>query len=88
MPPTNPYPIGRRIVGVRALTEEELAAHGWSDEPNDNGHVVLMLDDGSIIYPSSDYEGNEPGVLFVTDAGGRNSILQWREVDADFKVVG
>jgi len=45
------------------MTEEELAAEDWMALA---GYVpvVLELDDGSLLYPSSDPKGNRPGALF------------------------
>lgn len=53
--------VGRRITGVRYMTAGEVAAAGW-------GHsaVVLRLDDGALIHPMSDDEGNEAGSLATT----------------------
>jgi hypothetical protein len=45
------------------MTEEELAAEDWMATA---GYVpvVLELDDGGLLYPSRDPEGNGPGALF------------------------
>ena len=51
--------IGRKIVGTRQMTPEEIKFEGW-----DRGTTLLLLDDGSIIYPSQDDEGNGCGALF------------------------
>lgn len=53
--------VGRRIVEVGYMTREEAAGLGWSRRP-----VVLTLDDGTTIYPSSDDEGNGPGALYTS----------------------
>jgi hypothetical protein len=53
--------VGRKIVAVRYMTEEELTDHGWERSP-----LVMFLDDGTAIYPSSDDEGNGAGALFTT----------------------
>jgi len=48
--------IGRKIVCVRPITEQEREDEGW-----DNDHSatsVIELDNGTLIYPSSDDEGN------------------------------
>jgi len=50
---------GQTIVNVREMTEEEREREFW-----DYGTIVLELNDGSIIYPSRDIEGNGPGELF------------------------
>jgi hypothetical protein len=51
--------LGRKIVDVRPLTEKEIDAEGWYHNTN-----CLVLDDGMIIIPSCDDEGNNSGVLF------------------------
>ena len=52
--------IGRTIVAVRIMNKEELDEMDWY------GHApVLILDDGTEIVASKDYEGNGPGVLFI-----------------------
>jgi hypothetical protein len=52
--------IGRTIVAVRYLTQEELDDMDWY------GNVpVLVFDDGTEIVASQDSEGNGPGVFFV-----------------------
>ena len=50
---------GRKIVSVRPLTKEEYGLEEWYETA-----ICLVLDDGTIIYPSSDEEGNNPGALF------------------------
>jgi len=57
--------IGKKIVEVRPMTEEELESEGW-----DGGHgTVLVLDDGTLLYPSQDEEGNGTGVMFGKKEG-------------------
>lgn len=50
---------GRTIKDVRYMTEEEMENLGW-----DRKALVMILDNGSIIYPSADDEGNDAGALF------------------------
>jgi hypothetical protein len=61
---------GRKIVRVREMTAKEANAEGWGfnmhGAPN-----VLVLDDGSTVFASSDPEGNAPGSLFGKDKGGK-----------------
>ena len=57
--------VGRRIVEVRAMSTRELEAEGW---PPDETVPVLVLDDGTILFPSRDEEGNGPGALFGATA--------------------
>lgn len=54
--------LGRRIVAVGYMPPPEAAAHGWSQRG-----LVLTLDDGTVVYPTMDAEGNGPGVLFTTN---------------------
>ena len=52
---------GRRRVGVRYTTaaeEEELMWH--------SAGIVLMLDNGHLLYPAKDDEGNQAGALHTT----------------------
>ena len=59
---------GKKIKDVRYLTKEELARNGWRFPC-----IVLVLDDGSIIYPSRDEEGKDSGCLFIHDSEGEYS---------------
>ena len=52
--------IGKTITGIRPMTRKEAEAFCW-DEHN---VAVIELEDGSIIIPSMDTEGNGPGELF------------------------
>lgn len=54
--------VGRTIVKVRYLTDEERDLIGFSSRA-----VVLQLDNGLLVYPSQDDEGNDAGALFTTD---------------------
>jgi len=56
---------GKRIVGARYMTEEEVKAMGWGQSV-----LVIQLDDGSILYPSMDDEGNDGGSMFGQTKGG------------------
>ena len=53
----------RRIVSVRSLTQAELDQLEW-EQQTFNEIVGVELDDGSLLIPSQDFEGNGPGVLF------------------------
>jgi hypothetical protein len=50
--------LNRKIVKVRYLTDLEQEAFGWY-----NKCVVIELDDKTILFPSSDDEGNSAGAL-------------------------
>ena len=68
--------IGRRIVGARLLTEEEIKKEYWEMSMGRNETVTaLVLDDGSIIYASQDFEGNGPGALFGMDSNGEGFAI-------------
>lgn len=54
--------LGRKIVDVRYMTVEESEDMGWFSQP-----VVFELDDGNLIYPSADDEGNDGGALFTNN---------------------
>ncbi len=54
--------IGKRIVSVEYMTSKEINNLGWYKRP-----IILQLDDGNIIYPSMDDEGNNGGALFTND---------------------
>jgi hypothetical protein len=54
--------VGRKIVGVHWMENDEASAVGWRRRA-----IVLHLDDGNLIYPSMDDEGNDAGALFTND---------------------
>jgi hypothetical protein len=54
--------LGRKIVAVRYLLDEEIEALGW-----DRKCVVAQLDDGNLLFPSQDDEGNGPGAWFTNN---------------------
>jgi hypothetical protein len=54
--------LGRKIAAVRYMTKKEADDLGWTSRP-----VVLQLDDGNLIFPSQDDEGNGPGSLFTNN---------------------
>ena len=57
--------VGKMIVEVRLMTKKEMATECWNnDEP-----VLLVLSDGTKLYPSADTEGNGPGCMFGTKNG-------------------
>ena len=52
--------LGRRIVKIEWMTNQEADKLDWSSRP-----VCMMLDDGTWIYPQRDDEGNDGGALFI-----------------------
>jgi len=65
--------LGRRIVGVRYMTIPEMQQQFWQSRA-----LVIELDDGNLIFPATDDEGNDAGVLFTTNE--TNPVIPaWRE---------
>jgi hypothetical protein len=52
------------------MTQAEMIDEGW-DFQLDPITPVIVLDDGTLIYPSRDHEGNGPGALFGKASDGR-----------------
>lgn len=50
--------LGRTITDVRFMTDKERDNNGW-----DKRGIVLILDDGNILYPMADAEANESGAI-------------------------
>ena len=50
--------LGRRIVNIKWMSEEEAEHNGWHKRP-----VKLMLDDGTVMIPQCDDEGNDGGAI-------------------------
>ena len=57
--------VGRTIVRVRYLQDEEMADDWWSRA------LVIELDDGSLLLPSRDNEGNDGGALLGQSGDGK-----------------
>lgn len=53
--------IGHKIVEIRPMTTEEIERENWYPG---TCAVAIVLDNGVVLYPSSDYEGNDAGALF------------------------
>ena len=51
--------VGRKIVAVNYLQESDAKELGWYSRP-----ILLELDDGTMVFPSKDDEGNDGGALF------------------------
>jgi hypothetical protein len=65
---------GHTIVEVRPMTRAELKKEGW-ETGRHLPPTVLVLDNGTKLYPSRDEEGNGPGAMFGADAKGSNFML-------------
>jgi hypothetical protein len=68
-------PIGRTIVGIRTMTQAELDGRMWCKQC-----LVIMLDDGSTLYPQSDAEGNGPGVMILDRGRTQEYLLPKEEI--------
>ncbi len=51
--------VGKRVVETRYLKDAEMKALGWEESV-----PVIIFDDGSMLFPSRDDEGNGGGALF------------------------
>jgi hypothetical protein len=56
--------VGKTIVGVRPLTQDEKADLMWDDYHSEVAFVVV-LSDGTFFIPMRDDEGNGPGALLT-----------------------
>lgn len=75
--------IGRTIVDFRPMTKQELIDDGWK-EAEETIPLVMVLDNGDIIYASKDEDGFAPGnigVLFA-NMGGEGVVLVGKKIDA------
>ena len=61
---------GRKIVAVRYMRDSEADDLGWHCKS-----LVLTLDDGTIIFPSADDEGNDAGAIHYQKEGDSNTVL-------------
>jgi len=64
--------VGRKITEVRHMTQKEAEAVGF-DSPD--CAIVMVLDNGLLMFPQQDPEGNGPGVLCYQNAKGDGGIV-------------
>jgi hypothetical protein len=50
--------LGRTITDIRFMSETERDNNAW-----DKRGIVITLDDGNILYPMTDEEGNDAGAI-------------------------
>jgi len=62
--------LGRKIVSVQYLSEQERDEIGWYSCP-----IIITLDDGTLIYPASDDEGNDAGAMHYQKEGDNNFVI-------------
>lgn len=55
--------IGKEVVEVRSISDEELEENGWGHEQWSDA-VVVVFENGTKMYPSADTEGNGSGCMF------------------------
>ena len=68
------YPVGLKVTEVRMMTNAELMAECW-EESWGGFPVMIVFEDGSKIYASSDPEGNDAGCLFGMTSKGESIIV-------------
>ena len=68
--------VGRKIVAARYMSSKEAEDMGWYSRP-----VVFELDDGTLLYPSQDDEGNNGGALFIHGGASGEDCLPVLRVD-------
>ena len=57
----NKHLVGKKIVKVEWLSPKETErVHGWDQQP-----CEIYLDDGTVLSPSMDDEGNDAGAIFT-----------------------
>ena len=61
--------VGRKIVKIRYMTPEESKESCWYYQP-----ILLILDDGTVLCPQSDDEGNEAGSICVINNDDLSTI--------------
>lgn len=54
--------IGKKIIDIRPMTEKEIEEQYWQHD-SENAFAIV-LENGTVLFPSRDYEGNGPGVMF------------------------
>lgn len=62
--------LNRRIVGVRYLTPDECRRQMWGFTG-----IVLVLNNGTTVYPVRDAEGNDAGALHGVGGDGTDFVL-------------
>lgn len=71
---------GRTIETVRAMTTEEIERE-FPYAPALETPLMIVLDDGTEIFPSQDSEGNGPGQLFGRTPNGEQVAYFAQPVD-------
>lgn len=67
---------GQKIEKVRPMTRDEFENNFLTTTTSYSPAPILVLENGTKIIPSSDYEGNTPGVLFTEEPDGSQFALE------------
>lgn len=62
--------LGRKIIGVSYMNNDEQEATGFFHKA-----LVIQLDNGTLLYPSADDEGNDAGAIHYQKEGDDDYIL-------------
>ena len=62
--------VGRKIIQIRRMTEDEMEHFGWYSNP-----IIIRLDNGAAIIPMRDDEGNDGGSMEFIDWEGNAKTL-------------
>ena len=62
--------VGKKIKSIRYMSDEEQEDIGWYSKA-----VVIELDNGTIMYPSQDDEGNDAGSIFYQSKDNPNGVI-------------
>lgn len=73
--------IGKKLLGIRPLTEVDCRLFGF-DPWGYEGGVVLMFEGGAQMVASQDFEGNGPGALFYRK-GSKTFTLVYQQEPSD-----
>lgn len=68
--------VGRKIIKVQYMTEKNAESLDWHQRP-----LMLKLDDGTLLLPQADDEGNDGGALVHHNPKAKNDELYpvlWR----------
>jgi hypothetical protein len=61
---------GKKIVKVDYMYDKDLEALGWYHKA-----LVIFLDDGTLIFPTTDDEGNDAGAIHYITSDDKSGIL-------------
>lgn len=54
--------VGKKIKSVSIMTQEDADDIGYDSRP-----IIIELEDGTLLYPVSDDEGNDGGSIYTTN---------------------